>query len=170
VRKARDGAPAHRGVDHGGRMRQRAEAVKAGPNLFGPPRRGCLLCPLSSAETHHLVSPANVGRGGVDAMIVQRWERSPETSVNILSYAGFHQHDRSFVWGCPGLDAGVDRNDRPQRQRGNSPCRGFAPAVARDLLHRTLPRCGLPVLERVLSPSHELPLGNPATWPRHPRW
>src|SRR6516165_12034322 len=23
-------------------MRQRAEAVKAGPNLFGPPRRGCL--------------------------------------------------------------------------------------------------------------------------------
>ena len=41
-------------------------------------------------------------------MIVQRWERSPETSVNILSYAGFHQHDRSFVWGCPGLDTGVD--------------------------------------------------------------
>jgi hypothetical protein len=41
-------------------------------------------------------------------MIVQRWERSPETSVNILSYADFHQHDRSFVWGCPGLESGVD--------------------------------------------------------------
>ena len=43
-----------------------------------------LLCLLSSTETHHLVSPANVGRGGVDAMIVQRWERSLETSVIML--------------------------------------------------------------------------------------
>ena len=97
-------------------LRQRAEAVKSLPRrrpgptrtCSGRPRTGCLLCPLSSAETRHLVSPTNKGRGGIDAMIVQRWERSPETSVNILSYADFHQHDRSFVWGCPGLESGVD--------------------------------------------------------------
>jgi hypothetical protein len=33
--------------------------------------------------------PLDKGWRGIDAMIVQRWERSAETSVNILSYAGF---------------------------------------------------------------------------------
>ena len=37
MRKAPDGAPAHCGIDHGDRMRQRAEAVKADPNKFGSP-------------------------------------------------------------------------------------------------------------------------------------
>jgi hypothetical protein len=39
-------------------------------------------------------------------MIVQRWERSPETSVNILLFA--FTHVRFSVWGCPGLSTGVD--------------------------------------------------------------
>jgi SAM hydroxide adenosyltransferase N-terminal domain len=50
----------------------------------------CLLCPLSRREAHHpRPLPPNRGWRGIDAIIVQRWERSPETSVNILSYAGF---------------------------------------------------------------------------------
>jgi hypothetical protein len=65
-------------------------------------------------------------------MIVQRWERSPETSVNILLYAG-SSYDRPSVWGYPGLANGRRFDDRPQRSLGNSPCRGYAPAVARDL-------------------------------------
>ena len=40
-------------------------------------------------------------------MIVQRWERSPETSVNKLLFAG-STHVRVSVWGCPGLRTGVD--------------------------------------------------------------
>jgi hypothetical protein len=40
-------------------------------------------------------------------MIVQRWERSVETSVNKLSFAG-SLHVRWFVWGFPGLRSGID--------------------------------------------------------------
>jgi hypothetical protein len=43
----------------------------------------------------------------VNPMIVQRWERSPETSVNNPLIRGF-AHVRLFVWGCPGLRTGVD--------------------------------------------------------------
>jgi len=101
--------PAQRPVDHGQPLAAASGGRQGRPELVRVAREaGCLLCPLSSAETRHLVSPTNKGRGGIDAMIVQRWERSPETSVNILSYADFHQHDRSFVWGCPGLESGVD--------------------------------------------------------------
>ena len=38
-----------------------------------------------------------------------------------------------FVRGCLGLDAGVDREDRPRSVLRGLPCRGFAPAAARML-------------------------------------
>src|SRR5882724_2182613 len=42
-------------------------------------------------------------------------------------------HVRRFVWGCPGLRSDVDLCNRSHRMIGNSPCRGSASAVARDL-------------------------------------
>src|ERR1700675_2951067 len=64
-------------------------------------------------------------------MIVQRWERSPETSVNILLFAGSRMS--VFRLGLSRSEYGRRRRGRPHRMIGNSPCRGHAPAVARDL-------------------------------------
>src|SRR5258708_5088321 len=67
----------------------------------------------------------------IDAMIVQRWERSPETSVNILLFAGSRMS--VFRLGLSRSEYGRRPRGRPHRMIGNSPCRGRAPAVARDL-------------------------------------
>src|SRR6266481_2237345 len=64
-------------------------------------------------------------------MIVQRWERSPETSVNILLFAGSRMS--VFRLGLSRSEYGRRPCGRPHRMIGNSPCRGHAPAVARDL-------------------------------------
>src|SRR5258706_14831524 len=64
-------------------------------------------------------------------MIVQRWERSPETSVNILLFAGSRMS--VFRLGLSRSEYGRRPRGRPHRMIGNSPCRGRAPAVARDL-------------------------------------
>jgi len=71
-------------------------------------QRSPLMSHVKTRGTPTPALPLDNGWREIDATIVQRWERSPETSVSILSYADFHQHDRSFVWGCPGLDTGVD--------------------------------------------------------------
>src|SRR6202795_5408975 len=76
-------------------------------------------------------------------MIVQRWERSPETSVNILLFAGSRMS--VFRLGLSRSEDGRRSCDRPHRMIGNSPCRGSAPAVARDVCSPDqAPRRGLP--------------------------
>src|SRR5260370_19229065 len=64
-------------------------------------------------------------------MNVQRWERGPETSVNILLFAGSRMS--VFRLGLSRSEYGRRPFGRPHRMIGNSPCRGDAPAVARDL-------------------------------------
>jgi len=64
-------------------------------------------------------------------MIVQRWERGPETSVNILLFAGSRMS--VFRLGLSRSEYGRRPFGRPHRMIGNSPCRGYAPAVARGL-------------------------------------
>jgi hypothetical protein len=81
---------------------------EGGAARFPPIPIASLMSHVKTRGTPTPALPLDNGWREIDATIVQRWERSPETSVSILSYADFHQHDRSFVWGCPGLDTGVD--------------------------------------------------------------
>jgi len=77
-----------------------------------------------------------------DPMIVQRWERSPETSVNILLFAGSRMS--VFRLGLSRSEYGRRPFGRPHRMIGNSPCRGHAPAVARDFFTGPCPGARLP--------------------------
>jgi len=75
-------------------------------------------------------------------LIVQRWERSPETSVNILLFAGSRMS--VFRLGLSRSEYGRRPFGRPHRMIGNSPCRGHAPAVARDFFTGPCPGARLP--------------------------
>src|SRR5215470_9555553 len=81
--------------------------------------------------------------GGVSMrLIVQRWERGPETSVNILLFAGSRMS--VFRLGLSRSEYGRRPFGRPHRMIGNSPCRGHAPAVARDFFTGPCPGAWLP--------------------------
>jgi hypothetical protein len=95
-------------------------------------------CGQPSSPEGATVRPSTRWGGLLMRMIVQRWERSPETSVNILLFAGSRRS--VFRLGLSRSEYGRRRRGRPHRMIGNSPCRGHAPAVARDFFHRTLPR------------------------------
>lgn len=75
-------------------------------------------------------------------MIVQRWERSPETSVNILLFAG----SRMSVFRL-----GLSRSEYGRRRDAGLTGRSGIPLAAATLpplhemfFHRTLPRCRAP--------------------------
>src|ERR1700730_8329463 len=111
-----------------------------------------LLCPLSSLEGATTRSLDKLPRD-IDALIVQREERALRRR-STSSYSRVHA--------CPCFRLGQSRSengrrsrDRPHSMIGNSPCRGFAPAVARVYLHRTMPRRGLP--ESMVCTCHWLP-------------
>src|SRR5258708_31572154 len=75
--------------------------------------------------------------------IEKGWEGGPEGSLNILFVEG---PAMSFSGrGVSGSESGRRPYGRPQRMRGNPPCRGHAPAVARDLSFTgPCPGAGLP--------------------------
>jgi hypothetical protein len=60
-------------------------------------------------------------------MIVQRWERSPETSVINLLFAG--SRISVFRLGLSRSEDGRRPRGRPHRMIGNSPCRGSLPPL-----------------------------------------
>jgi hypothetical protein len=91
---------------------------------------------------HHVSS--TFSREMIVTMIVQREERSLETSVNKLLSAGSRMSVVPFGAFPVFERASILRS--ASRMSREFPCRGFAPAVARDYFHRTLPRCRTPWL------------------------
>src|ERR1043166_5490573 len=74
-----------------------------------------LLCPMSSPGSTTLLAQ-RCSLEPVDAMIVQRWERSLETSVILLSFACSRISDRSsgaVLWLRTGVDLAIGCKAKP---------------------------------------------------------
>jgi hypothetical protein len=96
-------------------------------------------------------------------MIVQRKERSLETSVNKLSFAGFEFTQVRFSSGAFSVFERASTMWSAIKDGREFPCRGSAPAVTRDLFSPA-PCPGAGPLRKV-QPCHLLPLQVPSYLP-----
>jgi hypothetical protein len=107
------------------------------PKKWDPACRSYVPC--QALET----SQPELSRESFDAMIVQWWERSLETSVILLLSACLTAYPELRL-GLSLSTHGRRSCDLPHSETGNSPNRGDAPAIARDDLAGPLPRHRLP--------------------------